>query len=130
MSSESLDQRLSEGSRVEYRSPESESYKQGRITGIDGTELQITVGDDAEWIGQDQISSLLERSTDGKQTHQMSREDVPEKPGYEREIDENVDASLADALKTASIAGEDYLEALFAAELGSFRLERGVYDDE
>lgn len=125
MSSESVDQRLSEGVRLEYHSSESDSYKRGRITEIDGTRLQIAVSDDTEWIDQEQITSILEQSTNG-----ISRSDVPEKPGYEREIDENIDDSLADSLKTVSIAGEDYLESLLAAELGSFRLERGVYDDE
>ena len=58
-------------------------------------------------------------------THSLTREDVPEKPGYEREIDENIDSALEDALKTVSVADEEYLEHLLACELGSLRVERG-----
>jgi len=64
-------------------------------------------------------------SDSAKSADAITREDVPEKPGYEREIDENIDATLEEALDTVSIAGEDYLEHLLACELGSFRTERG-----
>ncbi|WP_440767470.1 hypothetical protein [Natronorubrum sp. DTA7] len=127
MSSGSADHRLSEGVRVEFQTADSTSPNRGRITEIDGHQLLINWADETEWIDQEQITSILERN---QHTERMSREDVPGKPGYELEIDENVDASLADALKTAAVANEGYLEALLAAELASFRLERGVHDDE
>ncbi|WP_436348924.1 hypothetical protein [Natronorubrum sp. FCH18a] len=125
MSSGSADHRLSAGVRVEFQTVDSTTPNRGRITEIDGHQLLINWADETEWIDQEQITSILERN---QHTERMSREDVPEKPGYELEIDENVDASLADALKTAAVANEGYLEALLAAELASFRLERGAYD--
>ncbi|QCW05292.1 hypothetical protein [Natrinema pallidum] len=68
---------------------------------------------------------MAERQSSDQVANAITREDIPEKPGYEREIDENVDAALEDALDTVSVANEDYLERLLASELGSFRIERG-----
>ena len=126
MSSETIDQRLTEDARVEFKSESADSHLRGQITDTDGSRLKVAYGDRSEWIDQEQITSLVERP---RSEDRLTREDVPEKPGYEMEIDENVDDALEDALKTASIANERYLEALLSAELGSFRLERGVYDD-
>lgn len=51
--------------------------------------------------------------------------EVPEKPNYDAEVQENVDDALEQALETARIANAEYLEALLSNELASYRYAGG-----
>ncbi|WP_254810688.1 hypothetical protein [Natronosalvus amylolyticus] len=129
MATEPQSKRLELGTVVEYRSQNNGDHETGRIAdtsseGAENERLHIDRGGSLESIDREQIIAIVERHPD-----RLTRDDVPPKPGYAHEINENVDDALEDALKTCSIAGETYLEALIAAELASFRYERGAFDE-
>ena len=55
--------------------------------------------------------------------------EVPEKPSYPREVDENVDSVLEEALDTVEMADNEHLTTLLANELASHRIDAGVSND-
>lgn len=55
------------------------------------------------------------------QPNEYAPNELPEKPAYDREIDENVDDALEDAYKTCKIANNEYLENMLKNELASYR---------